>query len=326
MMNRRNLLVLLGCGPLALSLLPRRAEAATVLRIASVTGPQHHHNVALRWFAERVNKADPALDVRVLDGSQLGGERDYIEGMMLGSIEMAQVSTGPIGAFIPEFDLFSLPYLFRDTDHFVKVVNGQVGQTFFGLLEKRGIKGLCWFDNGYRDVFNTKRPIKEPADLHGLKIRSMESPVMVDTLNSMGAAATPMAYSGVYTALQQGVLDGAENAPGNVAADKFYEVCKYYSLTHHFRPPGVFGVSLKVWDRLAEGQKQLIAAQAKDLQVYEFDLTQKAEQKALADLKERGMQINDADLAAFRKAVEPVYVKFKAKYGPQLIDAVDAVK
>src|SRR5947209_2532382 len=125
---------------IGLSLFSRPAYAATTLRIASVTGPQHHHNVALRWFADRVNAEDKDLNVRVLDGSQLGGERDYIEGMILGSIEMAQVSSGPLAAFVPEFDLFSLPYLFRDSDHLSKVVSGPIGAEFFAMLEKRGIK------------------------------------------------------------------------------------------------------------------------------------------------------------------------------------------
>ena len=116
---------------------PKWAQAQTVIRIASVTGPQHHHNVALRWFAERVGKEDSNLNLKVLDGSQLGGERDYIEGMMLGSIEMAQVSTGPLAAFIPEFDLFSLPYLFRNDGQFTAVLNGPVGKRFFELLEAR---------------------------------------------------------------------------------------------------------------------------------------------------------------------------------------------
>jgi len=305
-------------------ILPKSAHAETVLRIASVTGPQHHHNVALRSYAEHVAQEDKNLSLKVLDGAQLGGERDYIEGMILGSIELAQVSTGPIAAFIPEFDLFSLPYLFRDNAQFNKVLTGPVGAYFFQLLEARGIKGLCWFDNGYRDVFNSKRPIREPADLKGLKIRTLESPLMIDTLNAMGASALPMAYGGVYTAIQQGVLDGAENAPGNVLNDKFFEITKYYSETHHFRPPGVFGISMKVWGRLTPEDQKVLQEQARTLQPYEFELTQKVSQDAIDQLKAKGMLVNAADLAAFRKAVEPVYKKFTDKFGTKLLDQVKA--
>jgi len=307
------------------SLLVPSVDAAekVTLRIASVSGPQHHHNEALRWYAERVaNRTSGRLDVKVLDGAQLGGERDYIEGMILGSIEMAQVSTGPIAGFIPEFDLFSLPYMFRNTDHFVKVINGPVGAKFIDLLEKRGIKGLCWFDNGYRSVFNSKRPIRTPEDMKGLKIRVMESPIMVDTINAMGGSATPMAYGELYTALQQGVLSGAENAPGNVFNDKFYEVTKYYSLTNHFRPPGVVAISLKVWNRLTKEDQAVLQEEAKALQTYEIDLTQKVEKDSIEKLKAKGMQINEVDFEAFQKAVKPVHDKFAARFGPELIKQV----
>jgi tripartite ATP-independent transporter DctP family solute receptor len=307
------------------SLLMPSVEAGekVTLRIASVSGPQHHHNDALRWYAERVAKrTSGGLDLKVLDGAQLGGERDYIEGMILGSIEMAQVSTGPVAGFIPEFDLFSLPYMFRNTDHFVKVISGPVGAKFFDLLEKRGIKGLCWFDNGYRSVFNSKRPIRTPEDMKGLKIRVMESPIMVDTINAMGGSATPMAYGELYTALQQGVLSGAENAPGNVFNDKFYEVTKYYSLTNHFRPPGVVVISLRVWNRLSKEDQAVLQEEAKALQTYEIDLTQKVEKESIEKLKAKGMQINEVDFDAFQKAVKPVHDKFAARFGPDLIKQV----
>ena len=328
MIGRRRLLGLagaLGAAMLTATAQPGFAEDIT-LRIASVTGPAHHHNVAMRWFADRVAKRNVGLELKVLDGAQLGGERDYIEGMMLGSIEMAQVSTAPVSGFIPEFDLFSLPYVIRDTDHFKKVVSGPVGQKYFQLLEARGIKGLAWFDNGYRNVFNKVRPVRTPDDMKGLKIRVMESPLMVNTLNAMGGAATPMSYSELYTALQQGVLDGGENAAGNVLNDKFYEVSKYYSLTHHFRPPGVVAISMKSWDRLSDEQKKVLTEEAAALQDYEIELTGKVAAKAMEDLKAKGMEINEADVASFRARMEPVYKGFIDKFGSDLLDQVSATK
>jgi len=324
-MRTRTILILTIAALVAVLAVPPSGMAGekVALRVASVSGPQHHHNVALRWYAERVAKAsDGRLELKVLDGSQLGGERDYIEGMILGSIDMAQVSTGPIAGFIPEFDLFSLPYLFRNTDHFVKVVNGPVGAKYFELLEKRGMKGLCWFDNGYRSVFNSKRPIRTPEDMKGLKIRVMESPIMVDTINAMGGSATPMAYGELYTSLQQGVLSGAENAPGNVFNDKFYEVTKFYSLTNHFRPPGVLAISLKAWNRLSKADQALLQDEAKALQGYEVELTQKVEKDSIEQLKAKGMQVNEVDFEAFQKAVKPVQEKFSARFGPELVKQV----
>ena len=215
-MLRRTMLKCAGAATLALTLggMPQSAFAADMtIRVAIVTGPTHQMNESLDWFAKRIADRKVGLEIVVLGGGQLGGERDYIEGMTLGSIQMAQVSTAPLSQFIPDFDLFSLPYLFNSTEQFKKVVSGPVAAQFDKLAQARGMKILAWFDNGYRDVFNKDRPIVKPKDLDGLKIRVMESPVMVKTLDDMGASATPMSYSELYTALQQGVVDGAENAP-----------------------------------------------------------------------------------------------------------------
>ncbi len=328
MNKRRKFMALLGgAGALLMTGAAQPVMAETItLRIASVTGPAHHHNVSLKWFADRIAERNVDLELRVLDGAQLGGERDYIEGMMLGSIEMAQVSTAPVSGFIPEFDLFSLPYIIRDTDHFKKVVSGPVGQQYFDLLETRGIKGLAWFDNGYRNVFNKLRPVYTPEDMDGMKIRVMESPLMVNTLNAMGGAATPMSYSELYTALQQGVLDGGENAAGNVLNDKFYEVSKYYSLTHHFRPPGVVAISMMSWERLSDAQKSALLEEAAALQDYEIELTGTVAAEAMEELKAMGMEINEADVASFRARMQPVYQGFIDQFGSELLDQISATQ
>ena len=322
MLNRRSLLAGFS-GALALLLgglaQPARAAEDVTLRVASVTGPSHIHNVSLRWFADRIAARDVGLTIQVLDGGQLGGERDYIEGMMLGSIQMAQVSTAPISGFIPEFDLFSLPYLFRDTNQFKNVVSGPVGENFGKLLEARGIKVLAWFDNGYRNVFNKVRPIVTPEDMNGLKIRVMESPLMVNTVNAMGGSATPMSYSELYTALEQGVLDGGENAAGNVLNDKFYEVSGYYSLTKHF---GVVAISLKAWNQLSSEQQAVLTEEAAALQDYEIQLSTEAGASALEELKAKGMKINEVDVAAFRDRMGPVYEDFIAKFGAEVLEQV----
>ena len=300
--------------------------ADTTIRVASVTGPSHHHNVALRWFAERVAARDAGIKIEVLDGAQLGGERDYIEGMMLGSIQMAQVSTAPVSGFIPEFDLFSLPYLIRDTDHFKNVVSGPVGAKYGELAEARGLKILAWFDNGYRNVFNKVRPVVTPEDMDGLKIRVMESPLMVNTLNAMGGSATPMSYSELYTALEQGVLDGGENAAGNVLNDKFYEVSGYFSMTQHFRPPGIVAISMGTWNGLSAEQQAVLTEEAAALQDYEIQLTTEVGAAAIEELKAKGMKINEADVAAFRDRMGPVYEDFIAKHGAELLEMVQNTK
>lgn len=328
MLNRRSIMMGIGgAAALLMSGLAQPSMAADVtLRVASVTGPSHHHNVSLRWFAERMAARNVGVKVDVLDGAQLGGERDYIEGMMLGSIQMAQVSTAPVSGFVPEFDLFSLPYLIRDTEHFKKVVSGPVGAKYGELIEARGIKILAWFDNGYRNVFNKVRPIVKPDDMKGLKIRVMESPLMVNTVNAMGGSATPMSYSELYTALEQGVLDGGENAPGNVLNDKFYEVSKYFSMTQHFRPPGIVAISMKAWNQLSAEQQTALTEEAAALQDYEIKLTAKVGQEAIDTLKAKGMKINEADVSAFRERMGPVYADFEKKHGADLLKQVQNTK
>ena len=323
-MIRRSLLKGIGAAAaLTMGLSGTSALAAdTTIRVASVTGPSHHHNVSLRWFAEQVAARDVGLAIEVLDGAQLGGERDYIEGMFLGSIQMAQVSTAPVAGFIPEFDLFSLPYLIRDTDHFKAVVAGPVGDNFGALAEERGMKILAWFDNGYRNVFNKERPVVTPEDMDGLKIRVMESPLMVNTVNAMGGSATPMSYSELYTALEQGVLDGGENAAGNVLNDRFYEVSTYLSMTQHFRPPGVVAVSMSTWNSLTEEQQAVMIEEGMRLQDYEIALTAEVAAAAIEELKAKGMQVNEADTDAFRARMGPVYEDFMAKHGAELLEAV----
>jgi tripartite ATP-independent transporter DctP family solute receptor len=321
---RRSLLKGLGAAAaVSLGALTYPAMAAdTTIRVASVTGPAHHHNVSLRWFAEQVAARDVGLNIEVLDGAQLGGERDYIEGMMLGSIQMAQVSTAPVSGFVPEFDLFSLPYLIRDTDHFKAVVSGPVGAKFSELASARGMKILAWFDNGYRNVFNKVRPIVTPADMDGLKIRVMESPLMVNTVNAMGGSATPMSYSELYTALEQGVLDGGENAAGNVLNDRFYEVSSYLSMTQHFRPPGIVAVSMSTWNGLTEDQQKVLVEEGARLQDYEIALTAEVGAAALKEPQSKGMKVNEADVDAFRARMDPVYEDFKKKHGAELLEAV----
>lgn len=297
--------------------------AETTIRIASVSGPSHHHNTALNWFADKINKQKIGVNIKVLSGGQLGkSEREYIEGMQQGSIQMAQVSTGPMAGFVGEYDIFSLPYMFRDTKHFDKVLSGPIGDKFLAMLDSKGMKGLAWFDNGYRNMFNGKKPENEPSDMAGLKIRVMKSPLMVNTVNAMGGSATPMAYGELYSALKQGVLDGGENAAGNVLNDKFFEVSKYYSITQHFRPPGIVVMSKKTWNSLDASQQKAISKAAASLQSYEIKLTTKIVKQAMKDLKAKGMIINKANVPAFAAAVKPVYKSYSDKYGSTMINAI----
>lgn len=299
------------------------AQQETRLRIASVSSPTHPHHIALEHFATLVEeKTAGRVTATVAHSSQLGGERDYIEGMQLGSIHMAQVSTAPLTAFVPELKVFSLPYIFRDSEHFLNVLNGPVGDRLFEEIEERGLVPLAWFDNGSRSVFNSIRPIESVEDLRGLKIRVLQDPIMVDTFNTLGASAVPMPYGEVYTALQQGVLDGAENAPWNILAERFYEVSQYFSLTEHFAPPGVLLISKRVYDRLPTDVQEAVLEAGRETQDYAFQLIQEYAATSIEQLREAGMQVNEVDSAPFREAVQPVYERFADEIGADLIEDV----
>jgi len=296
-------------------------EEPITLRFALVSSPAHQHNQAVEAWAKKVEEDTKGrLRIRVLGSAQLGGERDNIEGWQMGSIELAQVSTGPLSAFVSDFSVMSLPYVFTDYDQIKRVVNGPVGKNLFAQLEPKNIKGLTWFTNGFRSVFTRNKAVNNPQDLRGLKIRVMESPLMVSTLNAMGASATPMAYGELYTALQQGVMDGAENAPGNMLNDKFFEVCKYYSLTEHFAPPGVVGISMNAFERLPKDLQEYLVESAKWLGEYEMEMDKANQEKAIDELKAKGVQVNTVDKASFQKAVRPVIEEFSSKISPELME------
>jgi tripartite ATP-independent transporter DctP family solute receptor len=291
------------------------------LRFAIVSGPAHAHNRAIEAWAKRVlEETNGRLEIRLLGAGQLGGERDYIEGMQLGSIDMAQVSTGPIASFVPSFAVLSLPYVVTSYEQIESLVTGPVGDYLFKELEPTGMKGLTFFTNGFRSVFTRNVPVRRPADLAGQKIRVMESPLMVSTLNAMGASATPMAYGELYTAIQQGVMDGAENAPGNVLNDKFYEVTKFFSDTRHFAPPGVVAISVKAFNSLPTDLQQYLVKSTLELGRMARALDKEEQEKALAALEAAGMTvIRNPNIDEFRASVRPVVERFGAQLDPKLM-------
>lgn len=297
-------------------------QETVTLRFAIVSGPAHTHNRAIEQWADKVSEeTNGRLEIRLLGGAQLGGERDYIEGMQLGNIDMAQVSTGPISSFKSNFMALSLPYVVTSYEQIDSLVSGPVGDYLFEDLEDMGIKGLAWFTNGFRSVFTRDTPVENPQDLSGLKIRVMESSLMISTLNAMGASATPMSYGELYTALQQGVMDGAENAPGNVLNDKFYEVTNYFSLTRHFAPPGVVAISMDKYESLPEDLQEYLVEAARELGRMARALDEEDQEKAIAALEENGMTvIREPELDEFRASVRPVIESFSDDIEPELMD------
>ena len=269
------------------------------------------------------------LTIKIFPSMQLGGEKEALEQVQIGALEMTRVSVGVVGPIVPEFDAFNLPYFFRSVEHMQKVVDGEIGTELLNKLEAGGLIGLGYMDAGSRSFFNKFHPINKPSDLDGMKIRVMQNPVFVDMVNSLGGNGIQISYSELYTALQTGVVDGAENNPPSLYNEKFYEVAKYYSLDRHLIVPEIFVFSKKVWDTLSPVDQQLIRKASAFVVKKERELWAIKEKQDMENLKKVGTIINEVeDVTPFIEMTQSVRDNFKKK-GPsfaKLVDAVAAVK
>src|SRR5882724_11528997 len=247
--------------------------------------------------------------------------------MQLGGIQFARVSVGALGPVIDDLNVFNLPYVFRDTAHMRKVIDGDIGQE---LLDKvtnagKGLVGLCWMDAGARNFYNTKKPIKTVADLKGLKVRVMGNPMFVDMANAMGGNGVAMGYDQVFTALQTGVVDGAENNPPSFVFDNHYQAAKFYTLDEHLIVPEMLVFSKKTWDALSKDDQALITKFSREAQQEERKLWDVYEKQAMDKARSAGInivQVADADKKAFQDAVKPVW----DKYGPKYAETVKRIQ
>jgi len=253
------------------------------------------------------------MKIKIFHSMQLGGEKEALEQVQVGALEMTRVSVGVVGPIVPDFNAFNLPYFFTSTDHMHKVVDGEIGTDLLNKLEKGGLIGLGYMDAGSRSFYNKERPIRTLADLEGLKIRVMQNPIFVDMVNSMGGNGLSVAFNELYTAMQTGVVDGAENNPPTYHSQKHYEIAGHYSLTEHLMVPEIFVFSKKVCDTLSPLDQQLIRKASALAVIKERELWAAREVAALEELKAAGINvITDVDKGPFIEATEPVRAKFGA--------------
>ncbi|WP_422443630.1 TRAP transporter substrate-binding protein [Thermoanaerobacterium sp. DL9XJH110] len=298
------------------------------IRVGHVLAPTHPYQLGLEKFAELVSqKTNGKVKVEVFHSSQLGNERDMVEGLQLGTLEMTLVSTAPLSSFTKKFFVFDLPFIFKDTASARAVVDGPVGTQLLDSLKDQGIIGLTYFENGFRHVTNNKKPIEKPEDLKGMKIRTMENPVHMATFKVLGADPTPMAFGELFTALQQGTIDGQENPLPIIETSKFYEVQKYLSLTGHFYAPAPLLISRSFFESLSPDVQNAIKEAAVEAGDYERKLLDDMNAKLENELQQKGMKINKPDKEAFVNAVQPVYKQFEGDITPELIkQVIDAQK
>jgi tripartite ATP-independent transporter DctP family solute receptor len=302
-------------------------DKPVILKLGHAVAPVHPYHLGALKFAELVaQRTGNKVKIEVYPSTQLGNERDMIEGLQLGTIDLVVTSTGPVGGFVPKMFVVDLPFLFRDRQHAYRVLDGPIGQQLLGALSAKGIKGLAFWENGFRHITNNVRPIEKPEDLKGIKIRTMENKVHLASFRAFGASPTPMAWSEVYTALQQKIIDGQENPIAIIHDHKLFEVQKYLALTGHFYSPSLLLISAKTFEALPQSVRKIMIDTAAECATYERNLLRDSEAKQLAELKAKGMQVTIPKKKPFQDAAAPVYREFEPQFGKDLITKIIATR
>lgn len=258
------------------------------------------------------------LTVQMFPSMQLGGEKEAIEQAQVGALQIARISVGAVGPVVDDVNVFNMPFVFRDAKHMEAVLDGEIGNELLAKItanEKTGLVALGWMNAGSRNIYNSKHPIKVLADLKGLKIRMIGNPLFIDTMNALGGNGIAMGFDQVYSAMQTGVVDGAENNLPSFVAQNHYQVAKYFSMTEHLIIPELLVFSKVSWDKLSKDDQTLVRKFGREAQAEQRVLWYEAEKAALDKMKEVGTEIvTSIDKQPFRDAVKPVWDKYGAKY------------
>ena len=309
---------------------PASAQSKMMFKASDVHPAGYPTVVAVENIGKKLETAtNGRLGVQMFAAMQLGGEKEAIEQAQVGALQLARVSVGTLGPVIDDLNVFNLPFLFRNVAHMRKVIDGDIGTEFLDKVsnnDKAGLVGLCWMDAGARSVYTIKKPVHSIADLKGLKIRVIGNPMFVDMMNALGGNGVAMGYDQVFSALQTGVIDGAENNPPSYVFDNHYTVAKHYTLTQHLIVPEMLVFSKKAWDGLSKDDQALIEKFSREAQLEARVLWDKYETDAMAKAKAADNEIIDvADKKPFQDAVKPVWDKYGPKYA-EMIKRVGAVQ
>lgn len=309
-------LALIGCG---------RENRVRILKLAHGLDSSHPVHKAMEYMAERaLEKSSGKLRIDIYPSSQLGTERECLELLQIGSLGMTKVSTSVMEGFVPSHKVFSLPYLFRDDAHRFQVLEGEIGERLLQAPEKFFLRGLCYYDAGSRSFYTKAKPVLRPADLTGMKIRTQESTTSMKMVSSLGGSPTPIAWGELYTALQQGVVDGAENNPPSFHLSRHYEVCKYYSLDEHTSVPDVLVISTVVWNDLSSREQQWLQDAVHESAEYQKKIWQEATEHALAEVQKAGVEIFHPDKTLFTEKVAGLYEEYRNQ--PEIYNLIQEIK
>ncbi len=297
------------------------------LKMGHALDTEHPVHKAMVFMAEKLKeKSDGKVILEIYPGEQLGSESELIEQVQLGLLDITKVSTAPMESFVPIYSVFSLPYIFRDSAHFWTVLEGPIGKKLLQAGQSKGFKGLCYYDAGSRSFYTKDKPVLSPDDLIGMKIRVMNSNTSMQMIEALGASSTAISWGELYTSLQQGVVDGAENNPPSFYRSGHYEVCKHYSLDEHTMIPDIVMMSTVTWNKLSPEIQQIVQEAADESVVYQKQLWKEDSEEALKIVQEEGVTIYHPDKAPFREKVKQMLASYEGTEIGELIKEIDQVK
>ena len=301
------------------------AKDQKILRLAHGLSVDHSVHKAMVYMAERLaEKSDGKLIIKIYPSGQLGDERETVELLQLGSLAITKVSAAVMESFSEKYKVLGLPYIFRDKEHALSVFDGEVGRDILLSGEKVWLRGLGFYDAGSRSFYTKDRPITGPSDLAGLKVRVMNSNTAINMIQAMGGSPTPIPFGELYTALQSGVVDAAENNPPSFYLSRHYEVCKHYSIDEHTQIPDVLLIGTLAWDKLTEQEQAWVQEAADESVVRQHQLWKESEEEAMNALRAAGVEINYPEKDPFARDVQNLYQAYEAQ--PVLNDLIQRIQ
>jgi tripartite ATP-independent transporter DctP family solute receptor len=280
----------------------------------------------MEFMAQKVDeKSNGKLKIKIYPSQQLGSERELLELLQIGSLDITKVSAAVLENFAPKIQVFSLPYLFRNDEHKFEVFDSDIGKKLLLQPQEYWLRGLTYYDAGFRSFYTKSKPIETPADLNGLKMRVQESAMAIALVNNLGGSPTPISWGELYSALQQGIVDGAENNPPSFHTSRHYEVCNYYSLNEHTAVPDILLIGTKTWNKLTDQEQQWLQEAADESAIHQRKLWAEAEKEALEVVKEAGVKINQPDKEPFMKMTQPIYDQIQEN-NPELYDLAERIR
>jgi tripartite ATP-independent transporter DctP family solute receptor len=298
-----------------------------VLRLAHALDQSHPVHAGMAYMAQRLSElSNGTVEMQIFPNGQLGSEPETIEQLQRGAIAVVKTSAAAMEGFVSEMAVFGLPYLFRDDEHYWRVLEGDIGRELLATGSRVGMHGLCYYDSGSRSFYTVRAPILQPSDLRGLKIRVLPSRMAMDLISALGGSPTPIPWGELYTALQQGMVDGAENNPPSLLTSRHYEVARHFSLDEHTRIPDILVFSQQIWDGLSPQVQKWVQQAADESVAYQRKLWAESTAESLRQVEAAGVRIHHPDKEAFVAATEPMRRGFDGTPIGELARRIEEVK